>query len=95
MPGRTCRERWVAQQVEDIVRRADFRTEILDLPLGRLYGAEDAWQGGWGPSVDELKATVREQCEEQLRATSVREGYAGSPGDSACSTEGSDWMIPR
>lgn len=60
-------ERWVSQQVDDIVRRADYDDEVLDLPLGRLYGIEDAWGHGWGPPVKELKATVREQCAAQLR----------------------------
>ncbi|GAA1994366.1 hypothetical protein [Catenulispora subtropica] len=61
-------ERWVAQQVEDIVARIDYRSDVIDLPLGRLYGVEDEWEGGWGATVDELKMTVRARCAEQLRA---------------------------
>ena len=61
-------ERWVAQQVEQIVAQASYDNEVLDLPLGRLYGLEDAWSGGWGPSVAEMEADVRARCAEQLSA---------------------------
>jgi len=64
-------ERWVAQQVEDIVARSDYRSDVLDLPLGRLYGVEDEWEGGWGATVEELTKTVRARCAEQLRAPHV------------------------
>lgn len=49
--------------------RADYENEVIDLPLGQLYGTEDAWQGGWGPPIEELKNTVRACCVAQLRAT--------------------------
>jgi hypothetical protein len=62
-------ERWVAQQVEEIVIRVNYNDEVIDLARGQLYGTEDAWQGGWGPPVEELKATVRDCCAAQLRAT--------------------------
>lgn len=29
-------ELWVTQQVEDIVMRADYDNEVIDLPLGRV-----------------------------------------------------------
>lgn len=61
-------ELWVTQQVEDIVMRADYDNEVINLPLGQLYGTEDAWQGGWGPPIEELKNTVRACCAAQLRA---------------------------
>lgn len=64
-------ERWVAQQVEDIVARTDYRSDVIDLPLGRLYGVEDEWEGGWGATVEELKKTVRARCAEQSRAPHV------------------------
>jgi hypothetical protein len=60
-------ERWVTQQVEEIVIRADYSSDVLDLPLGQLYGTEDAWEGGWGPPIKELRATVRSCCAAQLR----------------------------
>lgn len=62
-------ERWVAQKVEEIVRQTDYNDGVIDLPLGRLYGTEDAWQGGWGPPIEELRATVRACCAGQLHAT--------------------------
>jgi len=60
-------ERWVVQKVEEIVGQADYSDDVLDLPLGTLYGTDDAWDGGWGPPVEELRATVRAACVEQLR----------------------------
>nr|WP_244945057.1 hypothetical protein [Couchioplanes caeruleus] len=62
-------ERWVAQQVEEIVRQTDYNDGVIDLPLGQLYGTEDAWQGGWGPPIEELRATVRACRTAQLHAT--------------------------
>lgn len=61
-------ELWVTQQVDDIVTRADDDNEVTDLPLGQLYGTEDAWQGDGGPPIEELKNTVRACCAAQLRA---------------------------
>lgn len=48
-------------------QRVATRTSRHD--LGQLYGTEDAWQGGWGPPIEELKNTVRACCAAQLRAT--------------------------
>ncbi|SEL98284.1 hypothetical protein [Streptacidiphilus jiangxiensis] len=59
-------ERAVVQQAEEIVISQDYASEILDLPLGRLYGLDDEWQGGWGASVEDLRATVRGHCADQL-----------------------------
>ncbi|WP_412538711.1 hypothetical protein R8Z50_23005 [Longispora sp. K20-0274] len=59
-------ERWIAQKVEEIVIRADDSSSVIDLPLGQLYGVDDAWQGGWGPTVEELTAAVRAACAEQI-----------------------------
>lgn len=58
--------RWVAQQVEQIVPRADYSDDVLDLPLGRLYGIEDEWEGGWGRTVEELSAEIHAKCVDQL-----------------------------
>jgi hypothetical protein len=60
-------ERWVAQKVEEVVIHLHYNDDVGDLPLGRLYGVDDEWKGGWGSSVDELKARVRAACIEQLR----------------------------
>lgn len=54
--------------VEEIVVRADYSPEVIDLPLGRLYGVDDEWGAGWGRAVEELRAAVRAACAEQLRA---------------------------
>lgn len=62
-------ERWVTQQVEEIVMHTDYNNDVIDLPLGQLYGTEDDWQGGWGPPIEELRATVRVCCAVQLHAT--------------------------
>jgi hypothetical protein len=59
-------ERWLAQQVEDIVIRADYSTAITALPLGTLYGIDDEWAGGWGRTVEELAAAVRTACADQI-----------------------------
>ncbi len=61
-------ELWVAQQVEEVIRRSDYDAAVPDLPLGRLHGVQDAWEAGWGPSVEELRAMVRAACTEQLAA---------------------------
>jgi hypothetical protein len=62
-------ERWVAQVVEDIVRASDYDAGVCELPLGGLYGVEDAWAGGWGPDEEQLRATVRSACSMQIRGT--------------------------
>lgn len=61
-------ERWVAQVVEEIVMRADYSSEVIDLPLGGLYGVDDEWDAGWGRSVEELRTVVRAACRAQIRA---------------------------
>jgi hypothetical protein len=70
----TVAERWVAQKVDEVVISAGYSTEVMDLPLGRLYGTDDAWSGGWGPSVEELKALVRAACGEQIGETPLPGG---------------------
>ncbi|MBO0514192.1 hypothetical protein [Streptomyces beijiangensis] len=59
-------ERAVVQQVQEIVISHDYASEIIDLPLGLLYGLDDEWQGGWGATVEQLRATVRARCTDQL-----------------------------
>lgn len=61
-------ELWVAQVVEEIVVRADYSSDVIDLPLGGLYGVDDELGAGWGRSVEELRAVVRAACLAQLGA---------------------------
>lgn len=61
-------ELWVAQQVDVIVACSDYCSDVTELPLGRLYGVADEWEGGWGATVEELKKKVRARCVEQLQA---------------------------
>lgn len=56
----------MAQLVERTVRGCDYADEVMDLPLGRLYGVDDAWTDGWGPSTAELGGEVRAACTRQV-----------------------------
>lgn len=70
----TASERWVAQKVEETVALSDHDPAVMDLPLGQLYGLEDAWAGGWGSPEEDVRRQVRAACARQ-----VNEGQ-GSPG---------------
>lgn len=59
-------ERWVARKVAEVVEHSGYSRDILDLPLGRLGGIDDAWWGGSGPPVADLRAAVRAACAVQL-----------------------------
>lgn len=59
-------ERAVIQEVEAVILTCDYASEIIDLPLGQLYGFDDEWQGGWGATVEQLRETVRARCADQL-----------------------------
>ncbi|MBS2550377.1 hypothetical protein KGQ19_26250 [Catenulispora sp. NL8] len=80
--------RWVAQQVEQIIIRTDYSNEVFDLPLGLIYGVDDEWEGGWGRTVEELKADIHAKCVEQLLGSSMSssaistvDGNAGADGE--------------
>lgn len=60
-------ERWIALKAEEGVIHLDCNDDVMALPLGRLYGVDDAWRGGWGPSVEDLKTAVRAACVEQVQ----------------------------
>lgn len=62
---------WVGQKVEEVLIRSGYAREIRDLPLGHLYYIADEWRAGWGRTIQELAAVVREACEEQLRNGSL------------------------
>jgi len=59
--------RWVVKRVAQIIVQAQYDEDVLNLPLGRLYGLEDEWEGGWGRTSADLKAEVEARCSEQLR----------------------------
>ena len=65
-------ERWVAQKVEETVALSGHDPAVLDLPLGRLYGLEDAWVGGWGPPEDDARRQVRAACIQQVKGRAQR-----------------------
>ena len=58
---------WVVKRVEQIVVQAQYDDEVLDMPLGHLYGLDDEWEGGWGRTEAELMAEVEARCLQQLR----------------------------
>jgi hypothetical protein len=59
---------WVLSQMSLIVVRSGYSAGVMDLPLGGLFGVDDEWGAGWGRSIDELAAIVREACEGQLHS---------------------------
>jgi hypothetical protein len=65
--SRRADPQWVVKRVEQIIVQAQYDSDVLNLPLGRLYGLDDEWEGGWGRTPEELKAEVEARCSEQLR----------------------------
>jgi hypothetical protein len=57
---------WVAQQVDEVLGRSGYTADVIGLPLGILYCIADEWGEGWGRSVEQLTALVREACTKQL-----------------------------
>lgn len=47
----------------------DRPDETVRNVLGQLYGVSNAWEGGRGPSIEELKHTVHTRCIEQIGAS--------------------------
>lgn len=58
---------WVVKRVEQVIVQAQYDDDVLNLPLGHLYGLDDEWEGGWGRTSADLKAEVEARCSEQLR----------------------------
>ncbi len=58
------RERWVVDMVAGIVH-PDYEDSVIALPLGRLAGVDDEWDGGWGRDEETLREEVRQACAEQ------------------------------
>lgn len=65
--SRRADPQWVVKRVEQIIVQAQYDDDILKLPLGRLYGLDDEWEGGWGRTSADLQAEVEARCSEQLR----------------------------
>ena len=57
---------WVCQQVDRLLSGFEFDDDLMRLPLSRLYDVDCEWDGGWGRTVQQLTAFVRETCEEQV-----------------------------
>lgn len=62
---------WVCQKVDQLLLRVEFDEGLMRLPLSRLYDVDCEWIGGWGRTAQQLRAFVRETCEEQVRQDSV------------------------
>jgi hypothetical protein len=56
----------VLRRVEQIIVQTQYDDDVRKLPLGRLYGVGDEWEGGWGRTPAELEAEVEARCSEQL-----------------------------
>lgn len=69
---------WVIQRVEQIIVQTHYDDEVLNLPLSRLYGLNDEWDGGWGRTRAQLKAEVDARCSEQLRLATTRPTHRSS-----------------
>ena len=61
-----CGWRWVISTVTDTFDQNDRADEMDAEPLGALFGVEEELVGGWGRSVEEIEAAVREACERQV-----------------------------
>lgn len=62
---------WVCQKVDELLVGSDFDDGLWGLPLSRLYDVTCEWGEGWGRTVQQLTALVRETCEEQVRKGSA------------------------
>jgi hypothetical protein len=65
--SRRADPQWVVKRVEQIIVQTHYDDDVLNLPLGHLYGLDDEWEGGWGRTPAQLKAEVEARCSEQLR----------------------------
>jgi hypothetical protein len=59
-------ERWIAAKVDEIVAASGYSADVLDLPLGQIYGLDDEWEAGWGRPEAKLREATREACRDQL-----------------------------
>jgi hypothetical protein len=56
----------VAGLVDQVLVSGGFEVPIYDLPLGRIYGVDDEWSGGWGRAEEALRDEVQRACRAQL-----------------------------
>lgn len=59
-------EEHLVEVVERVARASGYLKDVYDTPVGQLYGMDDEWEGGWGRTVAELRAEVRNACATQL-----------------------------
>jgi hypothetical protein len=60
-------DRWLVDKVAQVLARSGYANEVIELPLGQLYGLDDEWGSGWGRSDTELRAVISRACQDQLR----------------------------
>ena len=65
-------ERWIVDEVSEIVARSGYADSVIVLPLGQLYGMDDEWGAGWGRTDAELLTITRQACLDQLRLADAR-----------------------
>jgi hypothetical protein len=78
----------VCQKVGQLLSGSEFSSDLMSLPLSRLYDVDCEWDGGSGRTVQRLTAFVRETCEKQVRygGTARRAAY-GDAGAQRCRTD--------
>lgn len=57
---------WVISKVEEILDIFDNEPDVVDLPLGALYGLSCEWETGWGRTEQQLVVEVEQACAAQL-----------------------------
>jgi hypothetical protein len=65
LSGRTSEER-ILRHAYELISRSGYLIEVMDLPLGELFGIYDEWDAGWGRTKESLADAIRKACEEQV-----------------------------
>ena len=65
--SRRADAQWVVKRVEQIIVQVQYDDDVLNQPLGHLYGLDDEREGGWGRTPAQLTAEVEARCSQQLR----------------------------
>jgi hypothetical protein len=58
---------WVVNQVAGLVIDNGYASEVLEQPLGELWGIDDELGEPWSRTDEELAGVVRQACIEQVR----------------------------